>query len=347
LSAFVLPASDTLSSDRVKKPTMPLLIANRIVKRMGDAFLLEVDSFSIREGEQVVLAGSNGSGKSTLMRILAGRDSADGGEVHFMGEPVLGPDVRLAHSHPGVEYLSQHFELRKNYRLADELEAWGRVDAAVMERIVELCRIGHLMGRLTSQLSGGERQRAALARALSCAPLLLLLDEPFSNQDAEQRDFLRGLLDFLRSDSGIASLTVLHEPADILSMGDRIVLMREGRIIQQGGPKDVYHRPVDAAAAQLSGPVNTLDERAFRLLSGASEKTDGKWMLRPDGLRLASPGEGVAGTVESVRFFGGHEELRVRVSGVRLLVNVLRSGLSTGDPVHLRMVPGAAWRLPD
>jgi iron(III) transport system ATP-binding protein len=325
---------------------MTLLSANRIVKRMGCTFLLEVDSFSIHEGEHVVLAGSNGSGKSTFLRIMAGRLEADGGIVLFDGGPVLGPYQRLAHSHPGLEYLSQHFELRKNYRLSDELEAWGRVDAKVRGRIVDLCRIGHLMDRRTDELSGGERQRAALARALACAPRMLLLDEPFSNQDAEQREFLRGLLSFLRHDSGIACMTVLHEPADILSMGDRIVLLREGHILQQGAPMDLYRRPVDAYAAQMLGAANILKTGEVRLLVDGIGSEEGRWMLRPDAMGLAASGEGVTGIVESVRFLGGYEELKVRVSDFHLLVNAVRSGYGPGDTVYLRVMPGDAWRLP-
>ena len=325
---------------------MPLLSASRILKRMGAGFMLDVHSFSIREGEHVVLAGSNGSGKSTFLRIMAGRLEADGGIVLFDGGPVLGPHQRLAHSHPGLEYLSQHFELRRNYRLSDELEAWGRVDAKVRGRIVELCRIGHLMDRRTDELSGGERQRAALARALACAPRLLLLDEPFSNQDAENRDFLRNLLSFLRHDSGIACMTVLHEPADILSMGDRIVLLREGMILQQGAPSDLYRRPVDALAAQMLGAANILTKGEVGLLVDGIGREDGRWMLRPDAIALAEAGEGVAGIVESVRFLGGYEELRVRVSDLRLLVNSVRSGLVPGDAVRLKALPGEAWRLP-
>lgn len=325
---------------------MPLLSASRIMKRMGSDFVLDVESLSIDEGEHVVLAGSNGSGKSTLMRVLAGRDASDGGTVLFDGEPVLDPNVRLAHSHPGLEYLSQHFELRRNYRLSDELEAWGRVDADVLGRIVALCRIGHLMGRWTGELSGGERQRAAIARALTRAPRLLLLDEPFSNQDDEQRGVMRELLAFLRSDSGIACMTVLHEPADMLSLGDRIVLLRDGRILQQGSPSDLYHRPVDSFAARLLGPANMLDAETFGVISGVGLSEEGRWMLRPDGLRLSTTGEGPEGTVESVRFLGGYEQLMVHVCGHRLLVNAVRSGLAPGSAVHVSVEPGAAWRLP-
>lgn len=141
---------------------MPLLSARRISKRMGADFLLDVEAFDLDPGEQVVLAGSNGSGKSTLMRILAGRETPEAGTVLFDGQAVLGPDRRLSHSHPGVEYLSQHFELRRNYRLSDELEAWGRVDGKVLRSIVEVCGIGPLLGRWTgsSPAGSGSEQRS-------------------------------------------------------------------------------------------------------------------------------------------------------------------------------------------
>lgn len=325
---------------------MPLLSARSISKRMGADFLLDVDAFDLDPGEQVVLAGSNGSGKSTLMRILAGRETPEAGTVLFDGQAVLGPDRRLSHSHPGVEYLSQHFELRRNYRLSDELEAWGRVDGKVLRSIVEVCGIGPLLGRWTGELSGGERQRAAIARALTTAPRLLLLDEPFSNQDAEHREFLRGLVAFLRRDSGIACLMVLHEPADILSMGERVVLLREGRILQHGRPGDLYHRPMDAAAARLLGPANLLTSTDMRKIAEVSSSWEGDWLLRPDGIRLTGEGEGTVGTVEEVRFLGGFEELRVRVSGVLLSVNAVRSGLQAGDLVHLRIDADACRPLP-
>lgn len=181
---------------------------------------------------------------------------------------------------------------------------------------------------------------------MTTAPRLLLLDEPFSNQDAEHREFLRGLVAFLRRDSGIACLMVLHEPADILSMGERVVLLREGRILQHGRPADLYHRPMDAAAARLLGPANLLTSTDMRKIAEVSSSWEGDWLLRPDGIRLTGEGEGTVGTVEEVRFLGGFEELRVRVSGVLLSVNVVRSGLLAGDLVHLRIDADACRPLP-
>ena len=327
---------------------MPLLTADRVVKKVGGSFRLGAIDLSVEPGEHVVLAGANGSGKSTLVRILAGREQPDGGVVLMEGSPVLGPMQRLAHSHPGIECLSQHFELRRNYRLLDELESWSRVDAPSFRRIVGLCRIDHLLQRWTGELSGGERQRAALARALVRLPRLLLLDEPFSNQDMEHRRLLHDLIRFLRKEMGTACLMVLHEPSDILSLGDRVVVLKDGLIHQQGAPMQVYFQPIDSYTALLMGDACILDADGYGRLFKEVPASGSRWMVRPDAIDLdPAEGEGVTAEVEEVAFLGGCERLNLSVSGVSLVAYAVRCGLEAGESVRIHIRSGEVWPLRD
>src|SRR5580692_2230502 len=140
-------------------------------------------SFVQQKGQKLALAGATGSGKSTLLKMIAGLLQPDEGEIWLDGQRVRGPLETLVPGHPGVAYLSQHFELWNNYRVGEILSYANDLSDEEAGTLYEMCRIDRLLGRRTDQLSGGERQRIALARLLVKPPRLLLLDEPYSNLD--------------------------------------------------------------------------------------------------------------------------------------------------------------------
>src|SRR4051794_37012290 len=173
---------------------MNALCVSGISKRTGSNFLLQDIYFTQQRFQKIAIAGETGSGKSTVLKIIAGLIQPDGGEVLFENERVAGPDEKLIPGHPGIGYLSQHFELRNNYRVEELLEMANKVSENQASAIFKICRITELLKRKTDQLSGGEKQRIATARLLITSPRLLLLDEPFSNLDMPHKNIMKSVI---------------------------------------------------------------------------------------------------------------------------------------------------------
>lgn len=218
--------------------------------------------FTQRKGRHLAIAGETGSGKSTLLRVIAGLTAPVAGAVFFEGARVEGPHERLIPGHPGIAYLSQYFELWHHYKVEEVLSYSNDLDPAEAAALYRLCHIDHLLRRRTDQLSGGERQRIALARLLVHPPRLLLLDEPFSNLDMIHKRLLKNVIRDITEKYDITCILVSHDPYDTLSWADEMLLLREGRIHQQGTPGDLYFHPVDEYAAGLLGEY-TLVNGAF------------------------------------------------------------------------------------
>ncbi|NDC76894.1 MAG: ABC transporter ATP-binding protein [Chitinophagia bacterium] len=313
------------------------LSAEGLCRRHGDRTVVDGVSLRMDRGERLAVAGASGSGKSTLMRMVSGLEQPDAGTVRFEGRRVRGPLETLVPGHPGIAYLGQHFELRKNYRVSDELAAWSLVPPNESDAIYEACRIGPYLPRWTHQLSGGERQRIALARALVTDPRLLILDEPFSNLDAVHKEILKEVLLDLQQRIGISCLMVLHEGADILSWAERLLVMREGRLVQSGRPRDLYFHPLDEDVAGLLGTYDVLTAHDLleRVPGGA---VGGRLLVRPSSWEVVAPGLGhVDAVVEELRFMGPFHQALLRVGTDRLRIHVTHGYLVPGTVMGLRI----------
>jgi len=209
--------------------------------------------FTLKKNQRLAIAGETGSGKSTLLKMIAGLAAPKQGSVFFEGIKVAPPQERLIPGQPGIAYLSQHFELWHNYRVAEVLEYSNDLGAVEAEDLYRLCHIDHLLGRRTDQLSGGERQRIALARLLVRPPRLLLLDEPFSNLDMVHKRTLKKVIRNIAEKFDITTILVSHDPYDTLTWADKLIVLQEGRIVQQGPPREVYQQPLNEYIAALLG----------------------------------------------------------------------------------------------
>ncbi len=221
-------------------------------------------SFTQLKGQRIAIVGETGSGKSNLLKMIAGLAATVGGVIHFEGQRVLGPLERLIPGQPGIAYLSQHFELWNNYRVSDVLSYANDLSPEAAATLYRLCDIAHLLDRRTDQLSGGERQRIALARLLVRPPQLLLLDEPFSNLDMIHKRTLKQTVRETAAHFGISCILVSHDPFDVLSWADEVLILRNGQLVQQGPPLEIYTRPIDEYAAALLGDYTRADGRFLR-----------------------------------------------------------------------------------
>jgi multiple sugar transport system ATP-binding protein len=236
---------------------------DQLAKRYPGSTTLAVDhvSFISEEGEFLVLLGPSGCGKTTLLRMVAGLEAPTAGEVSIGGHVVNGLPPRAR----GIAMVFQSYALyphktvRQNIEFPLRAERMPRPEREVkLQWATELLGIGHLLGRKPRHLSGGERQRVALARALVREPTVFLLDEPLSNLDAKLRALARSDLKEFQGRVGTTTIYVTHDQVEAMGMGDRIIVMYEGRIRQIGPPQDVYDDPADTFVATFLGspPMN-------------------------------------------------------------------------------------------
>ena len=309
-------------------------------------------SFGQQAHQKLALAGASGAGKSTLLQVIAGLIQPSAGEVRVHGRRVRGPAETLVPGHPGVAYLSQKSSLPHSLRVEQVLRYANKLAPADAQGLYALCRIDHLADRRTDQLSGGEQQRVALARLLLGQPELLLLDEPFSNLDRGHKRLMQDLIEALGTRLGITCLLVSHEAADTLPWADEILVLRQGRIVQQGPPPEIYQQPVDEYTAALFGDYNLLrgaDQRALSARRGKRGKPTAPLLpllVRPEHLVLGpAGGVGVPGTVRAVRFFGSYVEVEVQLLENSIRVRTGATSLQVGDATSVAMGEGTGWVL--
>lgn len=308
-------------------------------KESGRVILYPIH-FTQQPLEKIAIAGETGCGKTTLLKLIAGLLQPDEGMIYFEGERVRGAAEKLIPGHPRIAYLSQHFELRNNYRVAEELEARNLLTPEEAQTIYSVCKIGHLLQRKTTALSGGERQRIVLARLLTTAPKLVLLDEPFSNLDAIHKNSMKSVLSDIGERLNVSCILVSHDGEDVLSWADRILVMKDGKIIQQGTPREIYFHPVDEYCAGLFGYYTVLSHKNALSFSveGTASVNGQALIVRPGQFRMVpETDKAVKGMVKAIFFFGTYYQADIAVNDqvVRIITN--NEQLSTGDIVYLSL----------
>ena len=229
-----------------------------VTKKFGEVAAVDDLSLSIADGEFFVLLGPTGAGKTTTLRLIAGLEVPDAGQVRIAGEDatnwsVAERDVALVFQYYSLypRYTVKQnlaFPLRSRVRNVPEPEIERRIAHAA-----EMLRIGHLLERKTDRLSGGEMQRVSIGRAIVRDPSAFLMDEPLSNLDAKLREALRSELKNLQAELGATFLFVTHDQIEAMSMGDKVGVLNEGRLVQVGTPYEVYNAPVDTFVASFVG----------------------------------------------------------------------------------------------
>jgi sulfate/thiosulfate transport system ATP-binding protein len=249
-------------------PTLMSIEARNVVKRFGDFTAVDDVSLTVPSGELVALLGPSGSGKTSLLRIIAGLERPDAGQVFFEGEDATSLDVRYR----GVGFVFQHYALFRHMTVFENVAFGLRVrpraarpkEAVIREKVMSLLKLVQLdwlAGRLPRELSGGQRQRVALARALAVEPKMLLLDEPFGSLDAQVRLELRRWLRRLHDEIRLTSVFVTHDQEEALEVADRVVVMNHGRIEQMGTPQEIFDHPATPFVMKFMGNVNMFHGR--------------------------------------------------------------------------------------
>ena len=319
---------------------------SHVTKRFGAATAVDGLSLEIAQGELVSVVGGSGCGKTTTLRMIAGFERPDAGEVAFDGRRVN--DVPPRERGVGIVFQSYALfptmTIYENIAFGLRVARWpgAKIRARVAE-MVELTRLGGLEGRYANQLSGGQQQRVALARALARRPGILLLDEPLSALDAKIRLRLRGELRKIQQDLGITTVYVTHDQEEALSIADRIAVMADGRIEQVGRPEEIYGAPRTKFVADFIGIANLLacrvvspadglvDWEGFTLRVPPAGLRDGASVVisvRPEKLTIADPASPairanrLEGVVDVTTFLGAVVRAEVLVAGRTFFVDV-------------------------
>ena len=352
-------------------------------QKSDDVRALDGVSFTVPEGKLFTLLGASGSGKTTTLRSIAGLERPDAGRIEI-GDVTVFDGAAALFVPPNKRQLGMVFQ---SYAIWPHMSVFENVAFPLrvkhrprreiresVERTLDTMNMAHLAKRPATLLSGGQQQRLALARALVGNPRLLLLDEPLSNLDAKLRERMRFELKRLQVETGITTVYVTHDQTEAFALSDEIAVMRDGQIVQQGIPADIYYRPAAEYVADFIGSTNLVlgtlresvsvgescvvdigDASCAGILSAAADAgTNVALAVRPESITLEAGGRvgeldvGVlAGNVRSSVFLGESTDFLVDVAGAEIRVRVpgLRPGIGSGRP-RVTQLPDRRARVP-
>lgn len=304
---------------------MVLLEIKKLSKKLENFELTDI-SLELKANEVLAVLGESGSGKTSLLRLIAGLDKPDEGQIVLNGEPLASGSMWVKPQGRPIGLSFQDAWLFPKMTVARNIQA-GMKGKSKVEKAQQTSEWLALLGlqefadRYPHELSGGEQQRIALARALGTAPQLMLFDEPFSKLDAARRSRLRTDVARLLKHTQTAAILVTHDVEDVYALADRVAILEGGRLIQQGTPEEVYLHPKDAYAARLFGAANIVSGK--RLLQMGHQDVDEKasYCIRPEQIVLnPSSDSGAFEIVEQV-FRGNMYQVKLRGNGEEWVVN--------------------------
>jgi ABC-type Fe3+/spermidine/putrescine transport system ATPase subunit len=314
---------------------MALLEIKNISRQQQNRMIVDDISFEQDALQKIAIAGESGAGKTTLLRIISAHTQPTGGSVLFDGERVIGPDEKLLPGHKQIAYLSQDHDLLNNYKLEELIWFENQLSHEEAATLFEVCQVDHLLKRRTDQLSGGEKQRIALCMLLIKSPKLLVLDEPFSNLDLIHKHVLKTVIEDIGKRLQITCILTSHDPHDTLSWADEIIVMKEGKIVQQGTPEEIYNRPINEYVAGMFGKYNLLKPHIAALFGIASGGND--VMTRTENLRIYKTGSGVKGIINKISFWGSFYEVEVTVEDAKFIVRTNTGEWKIGDKIFIEI----------
>ena len=336
-----------------------------LFKSYGDRVVVNDVSLEVRAGEFFSMLGPSGCGKTTTLRMIGGFEQPDTGNIFIDNRDVTNdePEVRPLNTVFQNYSLFPHLNVRENVKFGLRFEnAFIKSPKSDEQRVgeaLDLVQLGSFGERRVHQLSGGEQQRVALARALILEPSVLLLDEPLGALDAQLRSQLQVELATLQRQIGITFIYVTHDQHEAFTMSDRIGVMRDGKLMQVGGPRELYEQPNSVEVARFVGAANLIQCRVISrgVIELAGEKFaapesaplgDGTMMIRPERIRIGSGNH--KAVIERVTFAGSVLRISLKLGPVTMNAEVPNDetsvGLRDGQEVNIDVLPDAVRVLP-
>ena len=333
---------------------MAYLSLSGVEKTFGETRVIKGVDLAIEQGEFVVFVGPSGCGKSTLLRLIAGLEAIDAGKLSLDGRDITFlPSSKRDLAMVFQSYaLYPHMSVYENMSFALKL---AKTDPAVIKdkvtRAAEILNLSTYLERTPKELSGGQRQRVAIGRAIVRAPKVFLFDEPLSNLDAALRGQTRIEIAKLHRDLGATTIYVTHDQVEAMTLADRVVVLRDGRIEQVGTPLELYDRPANQFVAQFIGTpqmnvVALAQVPELAVVPGVP--TDGSVGLRPEDLTLVEPGQGCFDArVELIEALGSETLVYVSTArGAQFVARLnTRTALHAGDAVGVHVAMDAAHKF--
>ena len=337
--------------------THPIISLDGVTVQYGDIAAIEGFTLAVDEGSLVALVGPSGCGKTTALRAIAGFERPTTGTITIRGAVVSGKDRMVAPEHRNVGMVFQEYALFPHISVAENVGYGVRGSDRVrrVEDVLELVGLDTHGDRFPHELSGGEQQRVALARALAPRPDVVLLDEPFSNLDAPQRERMRRELRKILKAARVTAILVTHDQAEALAIADVIAVMRDGHVRQVGIPDDVYAAPVSPWVAKFLGDAVLFDGT----VSGGSVSTvlgsvptvlpdgvEAKVMIRPEWIMPTATDNGT-GLVVDREFYGHDQRVEIELDEgdvVEALVPT-RHAVHVGDRVDINLADSIVYEV--
>lgn len=321
---------------------MTALSLKNVNKSFGPVHVLKDINLEVEDGEFVVFVGPSGCGKSTLLRVIAGLEDATSGEIHIAGEQVnLTPPSKRGIAMVFQSYaLYPHLNVRGNLTLALKQERQSK--AVIEERVETASRMLGLepyLDRYPSELSGGQRQRVAIGRAIIRQPKLFLFDEPLSNLDAALRMNTRIEIANLHRQLSASMIYVTHDQTEAMTLADKIVVLRDGRVEQIGSPMDLYNDPANRFVAGFLGAPSM----NFLPASTLTPDDPREMGLRPEDIRLEGGGP-ISGTVSHVEHLGGDTNVILQTQTTPLTIRLFgQHAITPGENAQFGYDPARAY----
>jgi iron(III) transport system ATP-binding protein len=348
------------------------VVFERVSKRYGSATAVNTISFEIATGTLVTLLGPSGCGKTTTLRLIAGLEQASEGRILIDGQDV----TARSPAERDVSMVFQSYALFPHLNVLQNV-CYGLRSSGLSKRAageaartkLDLVGLQGLETRLPSELSGGQQQRVALARAMVLEPKVLLFDEPLSNLDARLRRRVRDEIRALQQSLGLTVVYVTHDQSEALAISDRIIVMNQARIAQDGSPRELYETPADRFVVNFMGEASILPVEVAAIAGNIATVRLGETVLslprrnqgigpaelaiRPHAVHLASGtgcSDGLCGTIRRAVYGGDHVEYDVVLDGFSETIFVLDTNVSSpwqvGDPVRLTLSEAGLSLLP-
>ncbi|MER8461226.1 ABC transporter ATP-binding protein [Mesorhizobium sp. M1300] len=326
-----------------KSSVLPQIEFRCITKTYGKIAAVRDLSLTVRRGEFLTILGPSGSGKTTTLMLLAGFEAPTAGDIFIAGRSVATvPSYRRDQGIVFQNYaLLPHLTVTRNLEFPLEMRGINAAERTTrVSRMLERVHLSDFGGRMPSELSGGQQQRVALARALIADPPFLLLDEPLGALDRNLREQMQIEMKSLHKEFGITTVCVTHDQEEALTLSDRIVVMRAGRIEQTDSPEALYDRPATCFVAKFLGEANILENPNFKIESDAAQPPGTVAMIRPERICIVAPDarkcgdsdqhQSVTGTVDDMIYAGPLRKYHVRVGSN---VFIVREHVSAGQPI--------------
>ena len=274
-------------------------------------------NLSLYEGEIFTVLGTSGSGKTTFLRMIAGLETPDSGEIFIDDKRVFSSDTNLEPSQREVAIVFQNYALLPHINVAANITFGSKATKDDLEEVLQKTKLKGCENKYPHELSGGQQQRVALARAIINKPKLILLDEPLSNIDTELRNILRAELKEMIKSFNITALFITHDKEDAFYLSDRIAIMYGGDILQTGTSKEIYNNPVDLYCANFLGKITKIDENSY---------------IRPENIKICSDGTHSA-VVKSVVFYGSFYEVVALFNDKNIIIHTTNENINENSQI--------------